>query len=169
MTTAEVEVAVANYFGVRQNMIVTNVKWGLGFEHELDVLVLTKSSYAHEIELKISKQDLMRDFQKKHNHESNKIKSLYYAMPVEMEGCADIIPSHAGILIAEWREVWEWHSGKQIFIGNKLDCRKIREPRINKNANKLTDKEVLHLGKLASMRIWRMKKNRLKEMGVETL
>ena len=36
-TTLEIETAVANYFGYRRQIIVPNVWWGLGFNHECEI------------------------------------------------------------------------------------------------------------------------------------
>ena len=46
-----------NFFNYRANLIVPNISWGLGL-HECDLLVLTSSGYATEIEIKVSKADL---------------------------------------------------------------------------------------------------------------
>lgn len=45
--TLDMEVAVMEHFGVRQNLIVPNVWWGMGLNHECDMLVLTKSNCAY--------------------------------------------------------------------------------------------------------------------------
>lgn len=53
-TAKEIEIAIARYFGIRQNAIVPNVSWGLGFPYECDLLILRDSGFAIEIEIKIS-------------------------------------------------------------------------------------------------------------------
>ena len=54
MKTIEMEVALMKHFGIRQNIIVPNVSWSF-LNYEADLVVLTKSNYATEIEIKISK------------------------------------------------------------------------------------------------------------------
>jgi hypothetical protein len=56
LKTAEMEVELGRYFNYRQNIIVSNVSWGLGI-HECDLLIITKSGYATEVEIKVSLSD----------------------------------------------------------------------------------------------------------------
>ncbi len=52
MKTIDIEIAVMAYLGIRKNLIVPNVSWGL-VTYEMDLLSLTQSRYATEIEIKI--------------------------------------------------------------------------------------------------------------------
>lgn len=142
--TAEMETTLASYFDWRVNMIVPNVFWGLGV-HECDLLVVTKSGYATEVEIKISRADLKKDSAKNHGHKSKKIKRLFFAIPEHLAHCHEFIPAHAGILHVCPEREYGW-------------CVKwIREPIENPDRRKLTDDEMQHLGCLASMRIWGLK------------
>ena len=68
-TLYEMECAVARYMDFRTNLVVPNVSWG--FEvHECDLLIVTKTGYAYEVEIKRSKADLKKDIEKKHGHNS---------------------------------------------------------------------------------------------------
>ena len=137
------EIALANFFNPRQNLIVPNVWWGLDLNHECDLLVVSKSGFATEIEIKTSIQDLKKDLKKSHGHVSKKIRKLFFAMPEEMIK-PDFVPIRAGII--------------SIYRQNSQNlCRIIKPPHINKTARSLTDKEILHLGSLAAMRIWTLK------------
>ena len=84
-----IEVSVAIYFGVRQNLIVPNVSWGLDFGHEIDLLKVSQSGYATEIEIKVSKQDIIRDKSKKkwmgHSYGLGKIKMMYLGFTLRKE------------------------------------------------------------------------------------
>jgi len=44
MKTIEMEIAFARYFGIRQNLIIPNVSWGMD-THECDLFVLTPARY----------------------------------------------------------------------------------------------------------------------------
>lgn len=94
MTAKDIEVALCAYpsslFYCRRWVVVPRVSWGLE-SHECDILALSSSNYAHEIEIKISISDLKADFKKHHQHISrdNKIKCLWYAAPVEMQAAMD--------------------------------------------------------------------------------
>lgn len=144
ITTKELELLCVEYFDSRKNIIAPNISWGLGFKHELDLLILTKNNYVYEVELKISKQDLKRDLLKTHKHKSNKITRLYYAIPESFESLAlDILPKHTGILIA-----------KQISYYKKII--EIRKP-IRQKARKLNAEELNILCRLIHIRYWKQK------------
>ena len=85
MTTLEIEIALMEHFNVRQNSIVPNISWGIANLHECDILVLSKSNYATEVEIKISKSGLLKDKEKKHGHNHNHIARLYFAVPKKLK------------------------------------------------------------------------------------
>jgi hypothetical protein len=141
------EVAIATFFGVRKHIIVPNLSWGLIGMHECDLFLIKKTKYAVEIEIKISKSDLIADFKKKHSHYDNRIKEFYYAIPAELlEVSEKLIPEHQGIIVCE-------RSGRY----NSIKTRIHRKAIANKNARKLTDKEVLKVATLGCMRIFKLK------------
>jgi len=141
MNCIEIEVAVAEYFNPRTNLIVPNVSWGM-FLHECDLLVLTPSGYAYEIEIKTSKQDLIKDLDKPHKHDSKKIKKLYFAIPSKLIDCLSYIPERAGVIIVN---------------EETRRCKKIREGKVWNNY-KFSDSDRYMLARLGSMRIWGLKK-----------
>ncbi len=140
-TCPEIESVIARYFDSRRCVIVSNVWWGLGLNHECDLFVLTKSCWAYEVEIKISKSDLKADLKKKFGHVSSLIRKLYFAIPGKLEPCIDLIPARAGILV----------------VGSKGDIFKLREAEVNPHARKLTETESLKLAHLGTMRIWKLK------------
>lgn len=143
ITTLEMEIALADYFGIRQNLIVPNVSWGMGI-HECDLFVLTQAGYGREVEIKISKSDLIKDKNKNHGHFSSKIKFLDFAIPDYLQEYIDEIPDRAGIIIVDSNKEWR-------------RCKRIRKPVLN-SRYKYTDGERLQLAKLGTMRIWGLKK-----------
>ena len=143
MKTNEMEIALINHLGTRKNFIVPNVFWGLNFNYELDLMVVKESNYAYEIEIKVSISDLKADKKKKHCHDSNRIKQLYFAIPLLLLDKAEsLIPERAGIYTVD-------ESGR---------VRLYRKPKINKNARKLNESELIKLVKLSAMRIWNLKR-----------
>lgn len=137
----DIEVIVAKYLNPRQNLIVPNVCWGLGL-HEIDLLVLTPSKYAWEIEIKTSLTDLKADKNKRHGHYSNIIKRLYFAVPEELqEQALRYIPERAGLFV---------------IIGTEY-IRLVRAPKINIQARKFNENEIKKLYELAAMRLWSLK------------
>lgn len=147
-TSEEIEIALAEYFGIRTCLVVPNVSWGLT-NHECDIAVLTPASCLYEIEIKISKSDLIADKQKRHGHHSNIIRELYFAMPLKLIDSIEHVPLRAGILIV--------HENGRVELK--------RKPGLNKYARKLTDKERYQLARLGTMRIWKLKKRLLGEKG----
>jgi len=149
MKAKEIEFALAKYYNPRLCNIIPNVSWGAGI-HECDLLVIKRSKWAIEIEIKISKSDMKADLKKEHQHKHELISKLYYAMPVDIyEQCKDIIPIYAGIYV----------------IDNSLFVKCIREATINKDARKLTDKEITNILRLGNMRTWSMREKILQEEG----
>jgi hypothetical protein len=158
MKATEIEIAVAEHIGIRQHLIVPNVSWGLGLAHECDILYITKSGYAHEVEIKVSRSDLLRDQKKRkygdyfrecHYHECL-VRSLTFAIPAEMGSSIPDIPEYAGVLLVEP------HPRKK-----RLVCREVRKAKPYKDARKLTDEERFNLARLGAMRIWGLKRKLL--------
>ena len=154
----EIEVAVAKFFDPRQNLIVPNISWGM-FVHECDLLVLTQSNYAYEIEIKISASDLKADSKKPHSHRSNKIKILYFALPEYLRDYHEMVPQRAGIIEVSRQNKWHWdyEHQKQIQDGEHDCCKIIRAPHVNREAGKWDDKQRMELMRLSTMRIWSLK------------
>ena len=86
-TLYEIEVALSksDAFNFVRNIIAFNVNGmsdSLSIWHECDMLVLSKSGYLTEIEIKRSWADFLADFKKSHTHEGRGIiKYFYYCVP----------------------------------------------------------------------------------------
>jgi len=145
LTCTDLEVAVAIGFNYRMNLIVPNISWGLNFKHEIDVLVLTPSNYAYEIEIKISASDLRRDFLKSHGHASNRLRRQYFCVTSKLEELAlELITTRS--------PTW----GLLVVPASRM-MRIVRQAQPNKMARPFTDAERQHLYDLASMRTWTLK------------
>ena len=160
MTTLEMEVSIIEALNPQVNKIVPNVSWGISDGkkdlHECDLLSLSKSNFATEIEIKITKHDLLRDKDKKHGHDHNHIKYLYYAVPQELQNTAiHNIPERAGLFVVKKHICHE--SNEYYFL-----VEKIRKPTVNKSAHKWDDKEIMQLLRLGTMRIAGLKAGQLR-------
>ena len=162
MKTIDIEIAVIKHFNPRLNIIVPNVSWGLSNKeykslHECDVLILSKTGYATEIEIKVSKSDLLNDAKKRHGHHHNLIRRLYYAVPIELRDVAiESISDKAGILVVENYQKTTWiHSNSFTFPSTRVIT--IREAKINTDAVKWTDEQRNQLMRLGTMRILGLK------------
>ena len=105
----EIEVALAksDYFNFVRNTIAFNVHGlssSLNIWHECDMLVLSRSGYLTEIEIKRSWTDFMADFKKDHKHEGHGIiKYFYYCLPESLldkayEKLEELAISYTGIV-----------------------------------------------------------------------
>lgn len=152
ITTLEMELALMTHFKYRQNVIIPNISWGLQL-HECDLLVVRKSLHMVEVEIKVTKSDLMNDFKKKHSHldKYNRIREFYYAMPRCVFDSIDkkVLPIHAGIIVCD-----RIKDGKGRI---KVKPTVIKPPKINTSARKLTEKEYLKVLRLGAYRIYTLK------------
>ena len=144
--TKDIENEIVSLYDMRKHDIVPRVGWGLNI-HECDLLILSKSGYATEVEIKISSGDLKKDADKNHKHSSRRIKELYFAIPLKLLKFRHFIPKHAGIYIIYWDRY-------------KLKCRKMRNAKINRDAIKFSPELRYKLARLGLMRYWNQ---RLKE------
>ena len=152
----EIEEAVFRYFDPRRNIIVPNVWCGLGFGHEIDVLVCSKNKYCTEVEIKVSLSDLKADIKKPHGHYDERLRRLYFAVPKILEKASlELIPDRAGLLVVERLE-----NGTKIPTAIK----QVRGAKINKYAKPLTEQEYIKLLQLGCMRLHHCAKNKIKCM-----
>ena len=144
LKTPELEMLVAEHFGIRTHLIIPNVYWGFGLNYEADLVVVTRAKYAYEIELKVSKSDLKADQNKtKHKFERKTFKRMYYAMPDYIYE-PDLVPEYAGVLLA-YQHYGKW------FIKREKDPVNLKVP-------PLDDNQYKKLLELMAMRVWSMKK-----------
>jgi len=145
----DMEIALMCEFGYRRNIIVPNISWGL-FLHECDLLVISKTGYATEIEIKTSKADLIKDKDKQHKHLSQKIGRLYFAIPTKLMPHVEHIPERAGIIEVVEGKMWSF----QGFRRHQCIFHKTAN---FSHKNKLTDEEILKAAHLGTMRICGLK------------
>jgi hypothetical protein len=158
------EDAIARLFNPRLCVIVPNVSWGFNGLHECDVLIVKKSGYAVEVEIKRSRADLVKDFKKRHGHSDTRIQKLYYAMPETMiEKCIALVPDGCGVISVSRSEPATrryWNGSNYIEIGQRYVCAHIeREPKWERSqTRKLTVDEQLLVARLGTLRIWTLKR-----------
>lgn len=159
--TDEMETALADYYNMRQKLIVPNISWGM-LNHEADLLILTPAGYATEIEIKVSRSDLIKDKDKWHGHKDKLIHSLFFAIPSYLEKDIEHIPEHAGILSVTATDNMNYKGLPYYRVRTLRAAVKNKYP-------KWTDSQRMDLMRLSTMRIWSLKekllKKRLKEKG----
>lgn len=146
MNCSDIEILVCEYFGVRSNLIIPNVyvAYGTSEDHECDLLIINKSNYASEVEIKVSVSDFRNDFNKKHGHISEILKFLYYAMPEKVyEVVKSEIPYNAGCFVA-----YESENGNYLRL--------VKHPK-SKKARKLFLEELVKFSRLGVIKLWKSK------------
>jgi hypothetical protein len=158
MTAKEIQHALTysqnSPFFYRSHYVVPNVYWGLGFDHELDLLSINKATrIGTEIEIKVTKSDIKADLEKRHGHYDERIRQLYFAGPEELrEALFEYVPEQAGIITVYKNENPEWEH-------LRYQCVVRRRPKRGKytikfEAYKFTDQEIMQLLHLGNMRYW---------------
>lgn len=150
---AQIEVALAKYFDYRANVIVPNVSWGF-LNHEADLLIMNKTGYLTEIEIKRSWADFLADFRKDHTHDDSKISWFYYAVPESIvDKCkaklAEIDPNKKWGLIRYGIDLYEECYPCIVYMPSNSTRHQIEK--------KLTIEEQFKLARLGVMRTWSIK------------
>jgi hypothetical protein len=154
ITTQLMEVLLMKHFSFNSNHIVPGVLMN-GGRRELDLLVVTNNGYAYEVEIKISKQDLLNDKKKKHNHGYDKLKNVWFAVSenIEIEFALKHIPEHAGL-------IWVYYDN----FNFKYKCKVVKLPVNKKKPYKWSKEEIHDLLRLGTMRIYSLKKKNVQLM-----
>lgn len=149
LRTADIELAMADYFN-QARFVVPNVFWGM-FDHELDLLVVTRAGYAYEVEIKVSLGDLKRDLDKRHGHRDRRIKFLYFAIPARLEKHIDLIPERAGVFVVTRKDFGtHWRDYVRLVRRPQHSGRGKPQP--------LNDDDILKAARLGALRIWGLKR-----------
>ena len=85
LTVEEIQWNVANFLAnFRTDIIIPNLSWGM-LNYEADLIIISKSHYMTEVEIKRSLSDLKADFKKDVLHNDERVRDLYYALPASIE------------------------------------------------------------------------------------
>lgn len=155
-------------FPARKWLGVRNVSWGFeGLGYEIDLVVVSSSDYAYEIEIKVSLADLRRDLKKdKHKRppptgrghlplfdgaqKPPLFRGMYYAMPLTVwEKVKDDppLPMGAGVIVIQPRHRWQEIDGAWM-------AEKLSDPTMSPAA-KLSLEQKFALARLGALRQWR--------------
>lgn len=149
LTINEIELAIVNstLFNKRTDIFVPNVSWGL-LNHEADLVIMTKSGYLTEIEIKRSWEDFKADFDKVHGHHDDKIFKLYFCVPISI----------LEKVVAFLKEKFDNAIPAVITYDEHGN---IKDPNIGypgRGGRKLFLEEQLTIARLGCMRVWNLKK-----------
>ncbi len=138
-----VEALARSVFPWRQFLLCPNIYFSFG-RYEIDLLAITASGYAHEIEIKVTMADLKRDFEKRHFHDNARIKFFWYAIPEPMlESALPLIPETAGIITVRYddKHGYYWPTRE-------------RPAKTRAHAQKLDDAEIEGVRRMVYFRYW---------------
>jgi len=154
MTANDIEMACVAMIGSRANFILPNAYWGLGFRHELDLLVISRNYVGREIEIKVSAADLKKDKDKNHLHSDSRLQYLYFAVPEKLlELAKQEIPARAGIIVVRERESG-WGEKKTKY----LKAEYARKAKKEGSCFAWDASQIAKMSHLAMMRYWKLKR-----------
>ena len=154
MRTPELESKLVKWFEPRRQLIVPNVSWGWGLTYEVDLVVVRPSGYAIEVELKVSRADVIADQKKgkwRRGWGNDRFRESWFAVPEKLQDFALAnIPAHCGLIVVP---------------EDSYPCiRVVRKAKLNTKAKPLTEKEEIALLRLAAIRMWTLKHHRAKSI-----
>ena len=133
--------------GIRSNLCVPNVSWGMGIDYEADLLVVSKSGYCTEYEIKRSYSDFLADMKKDEcAHKAPWVYRFFYVIP---EGIKDKVLGYfkdkgeavPGILSYDERGILSV-CGRHSYIDG---------------GRKMFIEEMLKLARLGTLRYWNLR------------
>lgn len=157
MTEREVAKVLVDWRGrwpFRQYLVVPNTNQFLYYE--VDLLIMTKSGFLTEIEIKVTKSDLKKDLKKRHKHSDPRVKSLWFAGPRDLtDALLEYAPERAGIIVVyevprhEWGVTMQAETDELVWIFEE-----IRKPKSNKHAPRMGIEMQYKLARLGAIRYW---------------
>lgn len=173
MTIEQIESLLVSYpdspFFIRTHLVVPNVDWGF-LNHEADLLIVSKSKYLTEVEIKRTWTDFKADFKKKHTHQDPKLSHFYYAVP---EKIAQKVFDFLYVGTLDIRNRWSTSKVEAYTEANVNKCGLIvyKDPdEYNIRGNycitvrasnlgdyKISDEEEKKLLRLLGLRVWSLK------------
>jgi hypothetical protein len=150
LSIPEIELGIIGWYKKNYTdfeLAVPNVSYGL-LNHEADLIIMNKSGYLTEFEIKRSWSDFLADFKKKHTHEDELVRQFYYVVPKSI-----------------FQKVYDFCKSEQkslsvIFYTEEKEFKKEPMPYFLykiRNFRKLFLEEKFKLARLGCFRIWTLK------------
>ena len=156
LSVKEIQALLADYWGIRNNIIVPNVSWGM-LDYEADLLIMNQTGYVMEIEIQRSWSDFLADFKKDEvAHKSEIIYQFWYCVPDEIyskckEKLKEVYPDSIGrpnIISYTDSGMLNFHGKAASYCSGKH--------------RKLYLEEQLKLARLGTLRYWNSEFKRLR-------
>lgn len=85
LTIQEIEeMIIRQEVSLRNEIAIPNLSWGM-LPYEADLVVINKTGYMREYEIKRSFQDLKADFKKKCYHDAEQVYQFFYVLPISIK------------------------------------------------------------------------------------
>ena len=174
LTVQEIEeMIISNEVSLRNEIAIPNLSWGM-LPYEADLVVINKTGYMREYEIKRSFQDLKADFKKKCYHDAEQVYEFFYVLPISIkEKALELFRAHQcdvayikafGVSIDPYEALPavifyndEGHIVDRTRFGSHL----------RGNHRKLYLEEKLTISRLLSIRYWRLRMNKHNPKGGE--
>lgn len=169
LTVAQIQLALhdCGLWNRRSDIMVPNLSWGL-LPYEADFVVLSRSGYLTEVEIKRSWTDFKKDFEKAHRHNDERIYHFYYCVPLA------ILPKVKDFLRDKVRKELASLYGSEMETDTVLHDRHPRLPAVltfdehgnvvssgfgssgayRRNSRRLFIEEQLQVARLGCLRYW---------------
>lgn len=130
--------------GVRKNLCVPNVSWGLNIDYEADLLIITKSGYCTEYEIKRSYSDFLADMKKNEcAHKAPWVYKFFYVIPLGIKDKALKYFEYKGI---EAPAIICYSEDKKLSYCGGISYAK--------GGRKMFLEEILKVARLGTLRYW---------------
>ena len=172
LTIQEIEeMIIYNEVSLRNEIAIPNLSWGM-LPYEADLVVVNKTGYMREYEIKRSLQDLKADFKKKCYHDAEQVYKFYYVLPISIkEKALELFRMHQtdDAYIKAFGYTTEYHEALPAVIfyndeGHIVDRTQF-SGLLHGNHRKLSLEERLTITRLLSIRYWNLRLNKHEQKG----
>lgn len=162
LTLDQIHLALRNsgLWNKRSDIMVPNLSWGL-LPYEADFVIVSKSGYMTEIEIKRSWEDFKADFKKDHKHDDERVYKFAYCVPESI--CEKVVtyireqnpdmPDYMLPAVIYYSENM-WIGGSELKCFDNFNAQKRR---------RLFLEEMLTVARLGQLRYWARVENDYKE------
>ena len=162
---------ISNEVSLRNEIAIPNLYWGM-LNYEADLVVINKTGYMREYEIKRSFKDLKADFKKKCYHDAEQVYQFFYVLPISIkEKALELFRMHQtdDAYIKAFGISTECHESLPAVIFYNDDGYIVYRTRFSGhlcgNHRKLFLEEKLTITRLLSIRYWKLRLNKQEQKG----
>ena len=172
LTIQEIEeMIISNEVSLRNEIAIPNLSWGM-LPYEADLVVINKTGYMREYEIKRSLQDLKADFKKKCYHNAEQVYQFFYVLPISIKDKAlELFRMHQtdDAYINVFGQSTEYYEALPAVIFYNDDGHIAERTRFSGHLcgthRKLFLEEKLTITRLLSIRYWKLRLNNQEQKG----